>query len=71
VSASRRFYGRAKAPARVRKGPRFSWWMATLLHQFPVASPHARHMQNDELAHLFPLRAAPTSLAENYVGQPF
>jgi len=28
-------------------------------------------MQNVELAYLFPLRAAPTSLAENYVGQPF
>jgi len=42
-----------------------------LLHQFPDASPYARHMQNVELAYLFPLRAAPTSLAENYVGQPF
>jgi p-hydroxybenzoate 3-monooxygenase len=71
VSATRRLYGRAKAPARVRKGPRFSWWMATLLHQFPDANPYARHMQSIEFAYLFSSRASHTSLAENCVGLPF
>jgi len=61
----------ARALARVWKGQRFSWWMTTLLHQFPDASPYDRHMQSIELAYLFSSRAALTSLAENYVGLPF
>ena len=68
MSASRRFFGRAKAPARVRKRQRFPWWTATLLHQFPDASPYDRHMQSIELAYLFSSRASLTSLAENCAG---
>jgi p-hydroxybenzoate 3-monooxygenase len=60
-----------RALARVWKGQRFSWWMTSLLHRFPDASPYDRRMQAIELTYLFSSRAALASLAENYVGLPF
>jgi p-hydroxybenzoate 3-monooxygenase len=61
----------AKALARVWKAQRFSWWMTTLLHRFPDASPYEQRLQDTELAYLFSSRQAQASLAENYVGLPF
>lgn len=61
----------AKALRRVWKAERFSWWMTTLLHRFPVDSPFDRRMQRAELEYLFSSKAAQTTVAENYVGLPF
>jgi p-hydroxybenzoate 3-monooxygenase len=56
--------------ARVWKAQRFSWWMTSLTHRFPDASPFERRVQAAELAYLPGSRAAQTVLAENYVGLP-
>ena len=56
--------------ARVWKAQRFSWWMTSLTHRFPDASPFERHIQRAELAYLASSEAARTTLAENYVGLP-
>jgi len=56
---------------RVWKAERFSWWMTTLLHRFPDASPFDRRVQEAELDYVTGSVAARTSLAENYVGLPY
>jgi p-hydroxybenzoate 3-monooxygenase len=60
-----------RALARVWKGQRFSWWMTTLLHRFPDASPYEQMLRETELAYLFSSQHALASLAENYVGLPY
>jgi p-hydroxybenzoate 3-monooxygenase len=59
------------ALARVWGAVRFSWWMTTLLHQFPETNDFEQRIQDAELAYLISSRAAKTALAENYVGLPF
>jgi len=61
----------SKALARVWKGQRFSWWMTTLLHQFPENSGFDDKLQQTDLEYLFSSEKALGSLAENYVGLPF
>ena len=61
----------AKALARVWKAQRFSWWMTTLLHNFPDNIAYDQRLQQTDLEYLFSSEAALTSLAENYVGLPF
>lgn len=56
---------------RVWKAQRFSWWMTSLLHQFPNASGFDRRRQAAELDYVVSSRAAQQTLAENYVGLPF
>jgi len=56
---------------RVWKAERFSWWMTTLLHRFPDASPFDRRVQEAELDYVTSSLAARRSLAENYVGLPY
>ena len=56
---------------RVWKAERFSWWMTTLLHRFPDASPFDRRVQQAELDYVTGSVAARSSLAENYVGLPY
>ncbi len=53
---------------RVWKAERFSWWMTSLLHNFPDHGPFDRRMQRAELDYLTQSTAAATTLAENYVG---
>ena len=60
----------ARALARVWNAERFSWWMTSLLHRFPDASPFEQRMQRAELDYLAGSPAAQTALAENYVGLP-
>ena len=60
----------AKCLARVWKAQRFSWWMTSLTHRFPEASPFERRAQAAELAYLTSSKAGQTTLAENYVGLP-
>jgi p-hydroxybenzoate 3-monooxygenase len=56
--------------ARVWKAQRFSWWLTSLTHRFPEASPFERRVQAAERAYLAGSRAAQMVLAENYVGLP-
>jgi p-hydroxybenzoate 3-monooxygenase len=55
---------------RVWKVQRFSWWMTSMLHRFPDATPFDRRRQLAELDYVTSSRAASQSLAENYVGLP-
>lgn len=61
----------AKALARVWKAQRFSWWMTTMLHNFPDHPDYDQQLQRVELEYLLSSEAAQASLAENYVGLPF
>ncbi len=56
---------------RVWRAEHFSWWMTSLLHRFPDATPFQRRLQLAELEYVTISRAAATALAENYVGLPF
>jgi p-hydroxybenzoate 3-monooxygenase len=56
---------------RVWQVQRFSWWMTSMLHQFPDEGPMRQRLQLAELDYVTSSRAAMTALAENYVGLPF
>jgi p-hydroxybenzoate 3-monooxygenase len=55
---------------RVWRAQRFSWWMTSTLHRLPDVSGFDWRRQLADLEYLVTSRAAMTSLAENYVGQP-
>jgi p-hydroxybenzoate 3-monooxygenase len=55
---------------RVWKAERFSWWMTSMLHQFPEAGLFGRKLQLAELDYLVGSKPATAALAENYVGLP-
>jgi p-hydroxybenzoate 3-monooxygenase len=59
-----------RALARVWNAVRFSWWMTTLLHDFPDSDDFTSRIQDTELNYLFGSSAAQKVLAENYVGLP-
>jgi p-hydroxybenzoate 3-monooxygenase len=61
----------ATALRRIWKAQRFSWWMTSMLHQFPDHNVYQRRLQLAELDYVTSSRAAATALAENYVGLPF
>jgi p-hydroxybenzoate 3-monooxygenase len=61
----------ATALRRVWKAQRFSWWMTSMLHQFPDNNAYQRRLQLAELDYVTTSSAAATALAENYVGLPF
>ncbi|WP_321396067.1 4-hydroxybenzoate 3-monooxygenase [Emcibacter sp.] len=61
----------AKALRRVWMAERFSWWMTSLLHNFPETGGFGSRMQDAELDYMFGSEAAMMSLAENYVGLPY
>jgi p-hydroxybenzoate 3-monooxygenase len=46
----------------------FSWWMTSMPHVFPDASPFDHQMQIAQLDYVAASRAAATTLAENYTG---
>ncbi|HEV8430327.1 MAG TPA: 4-hydroxybenzoate 3-monooxygenase [Pyrinomonadaceae bacterium] len=56
---------------RVWRAEYFSWWMTSVLHRFPDATPFQQKLQLAELDYVTSSRAAATSLAENYSGLPF
>jgi p-hydroxybenzoate 3-monooxygenase len=56
---------------RVWGAVRFSWWLTTLLHQFPDQTPFDERVAERELAHLKSSPYAQAALAEQYVGLPF
>lgn len=55
---------------RVWKVERFSWFMSTLLHQFPENSDFEKKMQRAEFDYIVSSEAASKAIAENYVGLP-
>lgn len=57
-----------KALARVWKAERFSWWLTSLMHQFPEQGAFEQRMQQAELDYLVSSDHAMAALAENYVG---
>lgn len=59
-----------RALQRIWKAERFSWWLTSLMHQFPDTGSFGARMQQAELEYLFSSKAAMTVLAENYVGLP-
>ncbi len=59
-----------RALARVWKVQYFSYWMTTLLHRLPDASPFDVRRQEGELAALVGSRAGSRFLAEAYCGWP-
>ena len=55
---------------RIWKVERFSWWMTSLLHNFPETDGFGRRIQRADFDYLAGSRSAQTSLAENYAGLP-
>ena len=55
---------------RVWKAERFSWWMTSLMHNFPDAGEFNTKMQEAELDYIVHSKVGSASLAENYVGLP-
>lgn len=60
-----------KALLRVWKGIRFSWWMTTLMHNFPNQDEFERKIQLTEIEYLSNSIQAQQSFSENYVGLPY
>ena len=60
-----------KALLRVWKGIRFSWWMTTLMHNFPNQDEFERKIQLTELDYLSNSIEAQRAFSENYVGLPY
>ena len=56
---------------RIWKAERFSWWMTSMLHQFPDNDAFTRRMLETELDYFLGSEAGRTTIAENYVGLPF
>jgi p-hydroxybenzoate 3-monooxygenase len=55
---------------RVWRAEYYSWWMTSMLHNFPDEDAFTRKLQLSQLRYTVSSRAASTSLAENYVGLP-
>jgi p-hydroxybenzoate 3-monooxygenase len=56
---------------RIWRAEHFSWWMTSMLHQFPGNDPFQERLQIAELGYVIASRAKSLTLAENYVGLPF
>ena len=56
---------------RVWKGERFSWFMTTMLHEFPEQNAFDKRMQKADFEYYMSSEAGLTTIAENYVGLPF
>jgi p-hydroxybenzoate 3-monooxygenase len=59
-----------RALQRVWQAERFSWWMTSLLHDFPSEDEFTARIRQRELEYVFASPAAQRVLAENYVGLP-
>ncbi len=56
---------------RIWKAERFSWWMTTMLHDFPENDAFTKRIQKTELEYFVGSEAGRTTIAENYVGLPY
>ncbi|MET0662646.1 MAG: 4-hydroxybenzoate 3-monooxygenase [Ilumatobacteraceae bacterium] len=61
----------ATALQRVWGAVRFSWWMTTMLHQFPGQTAFDDRVIEHDLAHLARSTFAQAAFAEQYVGLPY
>lgn len=59
------------ALSRVWKAERFSWFMTSLLHEFPENDAFSRRMQETERDYFTTSEAGLKTIAENYVGLPY
>lgn len=60
-----------RALARVWKAVRFSWWLTSLMHQFPDEGAFGKRIQRADFDYLVSSKASMTAVAENYVGLPY
>ncbi|KAA8713451.1 4-hydroxybenzoate 3-monooxygenase [Pseudomonas cannabina] len=56
---------------RVWKAERFSWWMTSVLHNFPNTDAFSQRIQQTELDYYVGSEAGRRTIAENYVGLPY
>lgn len=56
---------------RVWKAERFSWWMTSVLHNFPDTDAFSQRIQQTELDYYVGSEAGRRTIAENYVGLPY
>ncbi len=56
---------------RIWKAERFSWWMTSMLHDFPENDAFTKRIQKTELEYFLGSDAGRKSIAENYVGLPY
>ncbi|AEY02626.1 4-hydroxybenzoate 3-monooxygenase [Oceanimonas sp. GK1] len=56
---------------RIWKAERFSWWMTSMLHDFPENDPFTKRMLQTELEYFVGSEAGRKTIAENYVGLPY
>jgi p-hydroxybenzoate 3-monooxygenase len=56
---------------RIWKAERFSWWMTSMLHQFPEADGFSQRIAQSELEYFVDSEAGRKIIAENYVGLPY
>ena len=61
----------ATALHRVWRAVRFSWWMTTMLHNFPGQTAFDDRVIEHDLAHLARSTFAQAAFAEQYVGLPY
>ena len=56
---------------RIWKAERFSWWLTSMMHDFPENDAFTKQMQKTELEYFVSSVAGRTTIAENYVGLPY
>jgi p-hydroxybenzoate 3-monooxygenase len=56
---------------RVWKAERFSWWMTSMLHNFPDQDAFSQRIRETELDYFANSEAGKRCIAENYVGLPY
>lgn len=56
---------------RIWKAERFSWWLTSMMHDFPDNDAFTKQMQKTELEYFVGSVAGRTTIAENYVGLPY
>jgi p-hydroxybenzoate 3-monooxygenase len=56
---------------RVWKAERFSWWMTSILHNFPDTDTFTQRIMQTELAYFVDSESGRKTIAENYVGLPY
>lgn len=56
---------------RIWKAERFSWWLTSMMHDFPENDDFTKQMQKTELEYFVGSVAGRTTIAENYVGLPY
>lgn len=56
---------------RVWKAERFSWWMTSMLHNFPDQDAFSQRIRDTEMDYFLNSEAGRRCIAENYVGLPY